>query len=125
MIGRKLVLRLMADGALGGGAISALTLLDTMAPASPIGFTGASTSPAADLEAPGVAETAVAAGRKLYFIWLPWSRAKQKRILKKATGLIWTAHASYSRQSDGTVAHIGLGSYSPHRLPLTGRRFKT
>jgi nucleoside-diphosphate-sugar epimerase len=60
MIGRKLVHRLAADGALGARGITALTLLDALPPGSPDGFGGTVTSVAADLATPGVAETAVA-----------------------------------------------------------------
>jgi len=67
MIGRKLVDRLAADGALGGRAIAALTLLDIIAPASPAGFAGPVTPMASDLSAPGAAERAVADRPEIIF----------------------------------------------------------
>jgi nucleoside-diphosphate-sugar epimerase len=54
MIGRKLTARLVADGALNGRAITALTLADVVAPPAPDGFTGQVSCLAADIEAPGV-----------------------------------------------------------------------
>jgi len=55
MVGRKLTARLVADGALGGAAITALSLIDVVEPAAPEGFTGTLVAQAADLSAPGVA----------------------------------------------------------------------
>ena len=40
MIGRKLTARLVKDGALHGQAIEALTLVDVVPPAQPVGFAG-------------------------------------------------------------------------------------
>lgn len=67
MIGRKLVARLAADGALGLRQITALTLLDVVAPPAPVGFAGAVTPIAADLSAPGAAAGAVAARPDVVF----------------------------------------------------------
>jgi D-erythronate 2-dehydrogenase len=58
MIGRKLVARLVADGALAGRTITALTLLDVAAAATPAGVPA--TVLAADLGAPETAVRAVA-----------------------------------------------------------------
>src|SRR5712691_7041471 len=60
MIGRKLTARLVKDGALHGQAIEALTLMDVVPPAQPVGFAGHVELAAADLSAPGGAEKAVA-----------------------------------------------------------------
>jgi nucleoside-diphosphate-sugar epimerase len=60
MVGRKLTARLVADGALGGKPITALTLVDVVAAPYPAGFNGAVNSSAADLSAPDVATQAVA-----------------------------------------------------------------
>ncbi|HUC17557.1 MAG TPA: D-erythronate dehydrogenase [Acetobacteraceae bacterium] len=60
MVGRKLTARLMADGALGGSPIAALTLLDVVPPEKPAGFAGKVEARAADLSAPGEAAQAVA-----------------------------------------------------------------
>jgi len=62
MIGRKLVDRLAGDR-----TISALTLLDIVAPAPPAGFAGTVTPMAADLSAPGTAARAVAARPEVIF----------------------------------------------------------
>lgn len=59
MIGRKLVARLVTDGALGGREISALSLADVTVPHTPPGFARAS-SLEADLAVPGVAARCVA-----------------------------------------------------------------
>src|SRR5262249_61676246 len=50
----------VADGALNGCAIAALTLVDVVAPDEPAGFAGRVTLSASDLSAPGEAEKAVA-----------------------------------------------------------------
>ena len=60
MLGRKLVARLASGGL--GGAVDALTLVDIVAPAAPVGFAGRVEARAGDLSAPGVAQ-ACAAGR--------------------------------------------------------------
>jgi nucleoside-diphosphate-sugar epimerase len=60
MIGRKLAARLAADGALGGRAISALHLVDVVAPPEPAGLRGRILAEAADLSAPGVPARLVA-----------------------------------------------------------------
>ncbi|MCW6508589.1 D-erythronate dehydrogenase [Lichenifustis flavocetrariae] len=56
MVGRKLTDRLVKDKTLGGQEISALTLVDVVAPAKPAGFAGAVETITADLSAPGEAE---------------------------------------------------------------------
>ena len=55
MVGRKLTQRLVADGALGGTPITALTLVDVVAPAHPAGFHGTVNTSAEDLSEHGVA----------------------------------------------------------------------
>jgi nucleoside-diphosphate-sugar epimerase len=60
MVGRKLTDKLVADGALGGTPITALTLVDVVAAAKPAAFRGTVTTTAADLSAPEVAAQAVA-----------------------------------------------------------------
>ncbi len=65
MLGRKLAVRLAAEG-LGGQALSRLTLVDVMAPPVPAGFEGATAS-AADLSAPGEAERMVAGRPDIIF----------------------------------------------------------
>src|SRR5580704_17885627 len=62
MIGRKLVARLVAVGALNGKAIEKLTLIDVSAPQKPQGFTGAVESSAA-ASAISAAARAAPAGR--------------------------------------------------------------
>ena len=51
MIGRKLMARLVASGALNGKPIDKLTLIDVSAPQKPQGFTGSVESSAADIAA--------------------------------------------------------------------------
>ena len=60
MVGRKLMARLVADGALGGKPISAFTLVDVVQPEAPAGFAGKVDAVAADLSDPGAAASAVA-----------------------------------------------------------------
>lgn len=60
MIGRKLTARLVADGGLGGKPVTALTLVDVVAPERPAGFGGEVVATAADLSAPGEAARSVA-----------------------------------------------------------------
>ncbi|MBB3611307.1 D-erythronate dehydrogenase [Rhizobium sp. BK602] len=60
MIGRKLTVRLVADGGLGARGIDRLTLVDVIAPPQPEGFGGKVDAYAADLSAAGAAETIVA-----------------------------------------------------------------
>src|SRR5438105_398133 len=67
MIGRKLAERLARDGALAGTPVTALTLLDIVAPAEPAGFAGEVRRATADLAAPGEAEQAVAARPEVIF----------------------------------------------------------
>lgn len=67
MIGRKLIARLMKDGAPGGGAIDALTLIDIVMPQAPDGFSGRLACLAEDLSAAGVAERLIATRPDLIF----------------------------------------------------------
>jgi nucleoside-diphosphate-sugar epimerase len=67
MVGRKLTARLIGDGALGGKAITALTLIDVIEPTQPAGFEGAITTRAADLSAPGEAARCVASRPDVMF----------------------------------------------------------
>jgi D-erythronate 2-dehydrogenase len=60
MIGRKLTERLARDGALDGAPITALTLVDVVAPAAPAGFSGKVALATADLAAEGAAKKAIA-----------------------------------------------------------------
>ncbi len=60
MVGRKLAERLARDGALGGKAIDAMTLVDVVTPDAPAGFTGKVTLETVDLSAPGEAERLIA-----------------------------------------------------------------
>lgn len=66
MIGRKLTDRLLADRRLGRHDIDRLTLIDVVAPTPPPGVE-AVTARAADLSAPGVAESLAAARPDLIF----------------------------------------------------------
>ena len=67
MIGRKLTARLLADGALGGREITALSLLDVVAPDVPAGARPRIAAEATDLSAPGAAARAVAARADVIF----------------------------------------------------------
>ncbi|WP_454747288.1 D-erythronate dehydrogenase [Ciceribacter selenitireducens] len=60
MVGRKLADRLARDGALGGKAIDAMTLVDVVTPDAPAGFAGRVTLETVDLSAPGEAERLIA-----------------------------------------------------------------
>jgi nucleoside-diphosphate-sugar epimerase len=60
MIGRKLTERLARDGALNGTPITALTLVDVVAPAAPAGFSSKVALATADLAAEGAAKKAIA-----------------------------------------------------------------
>lgn len=60
MIGRKLIARLVRDGALNGQPIERLTLVDIVAPDAPAGFAGRIETRTADLPAPGIAEDLIA-----------------------------------------------------------------
>jgi nucleoside-diphosphate-sugar epimerase len=60
MIGRKLVARLVAAGALNGKPIEKLTLIDVSAPQKPQGFAGSVESSAADIADAAAARAAVA-----------------------------------------------------------------
>src|SRR5581483_534527 len=67
MIGRKLTQRLVADGALHGKPIEALTLLDVVPAAKPAGFAGKVETAATDLAAPGEAAKAIAPRPEVIF----------------------------------------------------------
>src|SRR5580704_10289443 len=60
MIGRKLVARLVASGALNGKPIDKLTLIDVSAPQKPQGFAGSVAACAADIADAAAARAAVA-----------------------------------------------------------------
>ncbi|CAH1661474.1 MULTISPECIES: D-erythronate dehydrogenase [unclassified Chelatococcus] len=62
MVGRKLTDKLVAEGQLGGKAITQLTLADVVAPSAPEGFRGKSSTLTVDLSAPETA-TQLAAAR--------------------------------------------------------------
>jgi nucleoside-diphosphate-sugar epimerase len=66
MIGRKLVRRVLKDGAIGGQQVSALTLADVVAPSAPASAIPIDTV-AADLSHPGVAESLIAGRPDLIF----------------------------------------------------------
>ncbi|MDC7789294.1 SDR family oxidoreductase [Rhodoplanes sp. TEM] len=67
MIGRKLADRLARDGALGGTAITMLTLTDIVEPPVPSGFSGSVRRVTTDLAAPGVAASLVSTRPELIF----------------------------------------------------------
>ena len=67
MIGRKLVDRLVAAGAIGTQPVTSLTLIDIVAPQPPQGFTGGVTTREADLSVPGEAERCVAGRPDIIF----------------------------------------------------------
>ncbi len=60
MIGRKLVARLVADGALNGRAVEQLTLINVVAPPKPEQFSGKVVAAAADIADPAAVRAAVA-----------------------------------------------------------------
>jgi len=60
MVGRKLTQRLVADGALDGREIDALTLVDVVEPEKPAGFNGKVACLTADLSDAGTAERLIA-----------------------------------------------------------------
>ena len=60
MVGRKLVERLAADGALGGRGVDRMTLFDVVEPSVPAGATFEAKTVAGDLAQPGQAERLVA-----------------------------------------------------------------
>ena len=60
MIGRKLLARLVAAGALNGKPIDKLTLIDVSAPQKPQGFIGSVATSAADIADAAAARAAVA-----------------------------------------------------------------
>jgi len=66
MIGRKLVKRILADGAVGGRQVTAMTLADVVAPSAPASAIAIDTV-AADLSHPGVAESLIAGRPDLIF----------------------------------------------------------
>ena len=65
MIGRKLVARIVSDGAIGGRKVERLSLVDVIAPESPAGIE--TKAWAADISAPGEAGRMVAARPDLIF----------------------------------------------------------
>lgn len=67
MIGRKLVDRLVRDGALSGRAVTALTLADVIEPLSPVAFAGTVKTTATDLKQPAQVESLVAARPDVIF----------------------------------------------------------
>ncbi len=67
MIGRKLTTRLVADRGLGGQEITALTLVDVIAPQAPAGFSGRVATEALDLSAPGAAARSIAGRPDMIF----------------------------------------------------------
>ena len=67
MIGRRLVDRLAVDGVLGQRKISALSLVDIVAPSGPTGFAGSVASIAADLATPDAATGLIAARPDVIF----------------------------------------------------------
>jgi len=66
MLGRKLIGRIVAEGAIAGREVDRLTLLDVIAPEAP-GFAGRVEARAADLSTPGEAEALVAARPDMIF----------------------------------------------------------
>jgi nucleoside-diphosphate-sugar epimerase len=67
MIGRKLVARLVAAGALNGKPIEKLTLIDVSAPQKPQGYGGSVETSAADIADTAAARAAVAGGPDVIF----------------------------------------------------------
>ena len=67
MIGRKLMDRIVEDGALGGNPVDRLTLVDVEMSARPVAFSGNIEATASDLSASGEAKKAVAARPDLIF----------------------------------------------------------
>lgn len=60
MIGRKLTAQVIRDGAIGGAAVTRLTLADVIAPPAPVGFEWPVACIAADLEHPHTPESLIA-----------------------------------------------------------------
>jgi nucleoside-diphosphate-sugar epimerase len=67
MIGRKLVARLVKDGALNGTPIQTLTLIDVGAPPKPEKFFGKVETAASDIADPGAAQNALAGRPEVIF----------------------------------------------------------
>ena len=67
MIGRKLVARLVKDGALDGRAVEKLTLIDVVAPQKPEKFAGPVVVAAADIADPAAVRAAVAGRPEVIF----------------------------------------------------------
>ena len=67
MVGRKLTARLAQEGAVGGQAITRLSLVDVVAPEAPAGFAGQVETRAADLSAPGEPGRCIAGRPDLVF----------------------------------------------------------
>jgi nucleoside-diphosphate-sugar epimerase len=60
MVGRKLTERLVADGRLGSGEVTKLTLADVIDPPAPAGFKGEASTVAVDISKPGEVDKLVA-----------------------------------------------------------------
>ena len=60
MVGRKLTERLVADGRLGSGEVTKLTLADVIGPPAPTGFKGEASTVAVDISKPGEVDKLVA-----------------------------------------------------------------
>ena len=67
MVGRKLVQRLAADGAVAGQEVTTLTLYDVVEPEAPPGFAGRVERLSGDLSEPGQAERLVAGRPELIY----------------------------------------------------------
>ena len=67
MVGQKLTAALVADGGLGGKALSRLSLVDVVEPPAPAGFTGAASRLAVDISVPGTADRLVASRPDVIF----------------------------------------------------------
>jgi nucleoside-diphosphate-sugar epimerase len=67
MVGRKLTESLVKTGELGGKTITALTLVDVVAPEAPAGFSGKVSTRAADISAPGEGDAMIADRPDLIF----------------------------------------------------------
>src|SRR6185437_5447499 len=67
MVGRRLTQRIARDGAIAGKEVTALTLLDVVAPERPAGFAGKVEARAADLSAAGEPARAVASRPDIIF----------------------------------------------------------
>ena len=93
MIGRKLFVRLAADGAIAGRPIETAHLVDIVVPAPPAGARFTTQCEALDVAAPSTAAKAIAARPDVVFTLRRWCRAKRKAISTKATRSISTRRA--------------------------------